>query len=103
MSPVDISGTVMGESPDCLLLSGTVVGEIPDHVCWVLVTWTICLLSKIQGLFSKSIRGAETGRFGLISDINVKIKIPETRDRAPHYNSLIITSCCAIYSIFEKT
>ncbi len=32
--PVDISGTVMGESPDCLLLSGTVVGENPDHVCW---------------------------------------------------------------------
>ena len=33
--PVDISGTVMGESPDCLLLSGTVVSENPDHVCWV--------------------------------------------------------------------
>ncbi len=33
--PVDISGTVMGESPDCLLLSGTVVGENPDHVCRV--------------------------------------------------------------------
>ncbi len=32
--PVDISGTVVGESPDCLLLSGTVVGENPDHVCW---------------------------------------------------------------------
>ena len=30
-----ISGTVMGESPDCLLLFGTVVGENPDHVCWV--------------------------------------------------------------------
>ncbi len=28
--PVDISGTVVGESPDCLLLSGTVVGENPD-------------------------------------------------------------------------
>ncbi len=34
--PVDISGTVVGESPDCLLLSGTVVGENPDHVCWAL-------------------------------------------------------------------
>ncbi len=33
--PVDISGTVTGESPNCLLLSGTVVGENPDHVCWV--------------------------------------------------------------------
>ena len=31
--PVDISGTVVGESPDCLLLSGTVDGENPDHVC----------------------------------------------------------------------
>ena len=31
--PVDISGTVVGESLDCLLLSGTVVGENPDHVC----------------------------------------------------------------------
>ncbi len=33
--PLDISGTVVGESPDCLLLSGTVVGENPDYVCWV--------------------------------------------------------------------
>ncbi len=33
--PVDIFGTVVGESPDCLLLSGTVVGENPDYVCWV--------------------------------------------------------------------
>ena len=32
--PVDIFGTVVGESPDCLLLSGTVVGENPDYVCW---------------------------------------------------------------------
>ena len=32
--PVDISGTVVGESPDFLLLSGTVVGE--NRVCWVL-------------------------------------------------------------------
>ncbi len=32
--PVDISGTVVGESPDCLLLSETVVGENQDHVCW---------------------------------------------------------------------
>ncbi len=30
----DISGNVVGESPDCVLLSGTVVGENPDHVCW---------------------------------------------------------------------
>ena len=35
--PVDISGNVVGESSDCLLLSGTVVGENPDHVCWVLL------------------------------------------------------------------
>ncbi len=34
LNPVDISGTVVGESPDCLLLSGTVVGENLDHVCW---------------------------------------------------------------------
>ena len=33
-TPVYISGTVMGESPDYLLLSGTVVGENPDHVSW---------------------------------------------------------------------
>ncbi len=33
-TPVDIFGTVVGESPDCLLLSGTVVGENPDYVCW---------------------------------------------------------------------
>ncbi len=32
--PVDNFGTVVGESPDRLLLSGTVVGENPDHVCW---------------------------------------------------------------------
>ncbi len=32
--PVDNFGTVVGESPDFLLLSGTVVGENPDHVCW---------------------------------------------------------------------
>ncbi len=35
---VDIFGTVVGESPDCLLLSGTLVGENPDHVCWVIMT-----------------------------------------------------------------
>ncbi len=29
-----ISWTVVGESPDCLLLSGTVVGENLDYVCW---------------------------------------------------------------------
>ncbi len=34
INPVEISGTVVGENPDCLLLSGTVVGENPDHVCW---------------------------------------------------------------------
>ncbi len=33
-NPVDISGTVVGESPDCQLLSGTLVGENPDHVYW---------------------------------------------------------------------
>ena len=36
-SPLDIFGTVVGESPDCLLLSGTVVGENPDHVCWEVI------------------------------------------------------------------
>ena len=35
--PVDIFGTVVGESPDCLLLSGTVVGENPDYVCWAYI------------------------------------------------------------------
>ncbi len=35
--PADISGSVVGESLDCLLLSGTVVSENPDHVCWVAV------------------------------------------------------------------
>ena len=34
MIPVDIFGTVVGESPDCLLLSGTVVVENPDYVWW---------------------------------------------------------------------
>ena len=34
--PIDISGTVMSERLDCLLLSGTVVSKNPDHVCWVL-------------------------------------------------------------------
>ncbi len=33
-NPADNFGTVVGESPDRLLLSGTVVGENPDHVCW---------------------------------------------------------------------
>ena len=33
-SPVDISGTFMGEGPVCLLLSWNVVGENPDYVCW---------------------------------------------------------------------
>ncbi len=43
-SPVDISGTVVGESPDCLLLFGTVVGENPDHVCWdqnIYIPWAV--------------------------------------------------------------
>ncbi len=31
--PVDISGTVMGESLDCRMISRTVVGKNPDHVC----------------------------------------------------------------------
>ncbi len=31
-APVDISQTVMGESPNCLLLSGIELGENPDHV-----------------------------------------------------------------------
>ena len=43
--PVAISGTVVGEIPDCLLLSGTVVGENPDHVCWVVIHQ--CLISTI--------------------------------------------------------
>ncbi len=40
---VDISGTMVGGSPDCLLLSGTVVGENPDHVCWVVNMHLICI------------------------------------------------------------
>ncbi len=36
-NPVDISGTVVGESPDCLLFFGTVVGENPDYVCWEMI------------------------------------------------------------------
>ena len=32
--PVDISGTIVGESPNFLFLSGTLVGENLDHVCW---------------------------------------------------------------------
>ncbi len=32
--PVDISGNVVGENPDCLLFFGTVAGENPDHFCW---------------------------------------------------------------------
>ncbi len=39
--PVDISGTIVGDKPDCLLLSGTVVGENPDHVCWA---YYVCVL-----------------------------------------------------------
>ncbi len=35
--PVEISGTMVGESLDCLLLSGTVVDENLDHVCWGLI------------------------------------------------------------------
>ncbi len=35
-------GTVVGESPDCLLLSGTVVGENPDYVCWDWIQIFIC-------------------------------------------------------------
>ena len=38
--PVDISGTVVGKSQDCLLLSQTVVGENPDHVCWAVCSET---------------------------------------------------------------
>ena len=41
MIPVDISGTVSGESPDCLLLSGTVVGENQDHVGWDINIWML--------------------------------------------------------------
>ncbi len=32
--PVDISGIVSGESPDCQFLSGTLVGENTERVCW---------------------------------------------------------------------
>ncbi len=42
--PVDISGTVVGESSDCLLLSGTMVGENPDQVCWVAILGHVLLL-----------------------------------------------------------
>ncbi len=47
--PVDISGTVVGESPDSLLLSGTVVSENQDHVCWLLTTfWPPCIFLCIH-------------------------------------------------------
>ena len=39
--PVDISGTVVGESPECLLLSSTVVGENPGHVCWAMIIYNV--------------------------------------------------------------
>ena len=45
VDPVDICGTLEGESPDGVLLSGTVVGENPDHVCW-----EHCTLRKILSL-----------------------------------------------------
>ena len=45
--PVDIFGTVVGESLECLLLFGTVVGENPDHVSWV-VLW--CDIKLIRGV-----------------------------------------------------
>ncbi len=44
-----ISGTVAGESPDCLLLSGTVVGENPDHVCWVSINKVKIALDFLHG------------------------------------------------------
>ena len=47
---IDISGMVVGESPDCLLLSGTVVGKNPDHVCWV--PFIAKRITLIQDLFS---------------------------------------------------
>ena len=47
--PVDNFGTVVGESPDRLLLSGTVVGENPDYVCWV-----ARLITSPRGNFSFS-------------------------------------------------
>ncbi len=41
-----ISGTFVGESPDCLLLSGTVFDENLDHVCWA--TIQICQQNTVQ-------------------------------------------------------
>ncbi len=48
LDPVDISGTVVGESPDCLLLSWTGVGENLDHVCWGGVSSFSFLLGSSQ-------------------------------------------------------
>ncbi len=54
--PVDIFGTVIGESPDCLLLSGTVVGENPDYVCWAKIgrTCRSNVLLKLRGPVMKT-------------------------------------------------
>ncbi len=45
--PLDNSGTVMGESPDFLLLFGTVVSESPDHVCRVYEQMLVILQTKL--------------------------------------------------------
>ena len=52
-SPVDIFGTVVGESPDCLLLSGSVVGENPDHVYWEVFYWS----SRISDIIKQGMGG----------------------------------------------
>ena len=55
---VDISGTVVGECPDCLLLSGTVVSENPDHVCWAQIhSW---LHNQVTRIFNR-VRIVTTG------------------------------------------
>ena len=62
MYPVDIFGTVVGESPDCLLLSGTVVGENPDYVCWVysLFEDVGLLLGPLNKLISRALFTTQT-------------------------------------------
>ncbi len=48
--PVDISGSVMGESPDCLLLFGTVV-KVRTVYCY-LGLWSVKIRTRSAGLQS---------------------------------------------------
>ncbi len=65
--PVDIFGTVVGESPDCLLLSGTVVGENPDYVCWVIGLVSVCL--SVRALMQGKYCSKNQFSTGIVPDI----------------------------------